>query len=177
MAEALYAVVSYVTGELGKFVDELRAELTPGQSHLRAHLTLLPPRPLLGPLEQASRTLEKLSRQLRPMQVSFGEVGVFVPISATVYLDIEKGAEQVRAIHDVLNTAEFLCYEVLPYIPHLTVAAMPTDEQAQQAAQIVRRRWAGYTGPRLTTLTELTFAVDPELGNHWDDLATFPLAG
>ena len=60
MAEALYAVVSYISGELGDFVDELRSELMPAQSHLRAHITLLPPRPLLGSVEDASRTLEKL---------------------------------------------------------------------------------------------------------------------
>jgi 2'-5' RNA ligase len=175
MSEALYAVVSYVTGELGKFVDELRAQFAPAHAHLRAHLTLLPPRPLLGPVEQASHSLHEHCRQLKPLEVSFGNVRVFMPISPTVYLSIEKGADDVRAMHDALNTREFLCYEALPYVPHLTVAAMQSDEEAERAASTVRRRWAQYRGARSAKLTELTFAVDPELGNRWDDLISFPL--
>ncbi|MCI0353037.1 MAG: 2'-5' RNA ligase family protein [Acidobacteriales bacterium] len=177
MAGALYAVVSYISGELGTFIDQLRAELVPAQAHLRAHITLLPPRPLLGTLEDASRTLARLSSQPKPITVSFGEVRLFLPISPTVYLSIEQGAEQVQAMHDALNTGEFFCYEALPYIPHLTVASLASDDEAQRAAQLVRRRWAEYKGARSARLTELTFAVDPELGNQWDDLATFPLTG
>lgn len=177
MAEALYAVVSYISGELADFVDHLRAELVPEQAHLRAHITLLPPRPLLGSVEHASRTLEKLSRQLKPLEVSFGEVRSFEPISPTIYLSIASGAEHVAAMHDALNTAEFLCYEALPYIPHLTIAAFASDAGVERAAEIARARWAAYTGPRSARIAELTFAVDPEMGNHWDDLATVPLLG
>jgi 2'-5' RNA ligase len=177
MAEPVYAVVSYIGGELQKFVDQLRASLTPAQAHLRAHITLLPPRPLLGPKEAAQLTLAKLCRELGPVEVTFVNVGVFVPITPTVYLSIERGADQVRAVHEKLNTAEFFGYEALPYVPHLTVAAMARDEDAERAAQIVRQRWAEYKGARSATLTEVTLAVDPELENHWDDLVTFPLGG
>lgn len=165
-------MVSYITGDLGEFVDRLRAELTPTQAHLRAHITLLPPRPLLGSVEDARRTLEKLSRQLKPIEVSFGEVRSFEPISPTIYLSIAKGADRVAAMHDALNTAEFVCYEALPYIPHLTIAAHANDEQVERAAQIARARWAAYPGPRSAVLRELIFAVDPEMGNHWDDLVS-----
>jgi 2'-5' RNA ligase len=150
MSQALYAVVSYVRGELGDFIDELRAQLVPEQSHLHAHLTLLPPRPLLGPEEQATLTLARLCRQLQRVEVSFGKVRLFVPITPTVYLSMEKGADAICAMHGKLNTAEFLCYEALPYIPHLTVAALSNDQQAQQAAEIVRSSWAAYSGPRTT---------------------------
>jgi len=177
MSEALYAVVAYVTGELGEFVDALRAELVPAQAHLRAHLTLLPPRPLQGTVEQARRTLERLCRQLKPVEVGFGEVGVFIPITPTVYLSITEGADDVRAMHDKLNTGEFVCYEALPYLPHLTVAALATNREAERTAEIVRRRWAEYKGPRETTITTLTFAVDAENANSWDDIVTFPLTG
>src|SRR5262245_53483925 len=177
MAEALYAVVSYISGELGDFVDHLRAELVPTQAHLRAHITLLPPRPVLGSVEDACHTLKKMAGQLRPVEVSFGELRSFEPISPTIYLSIAKGAEHVARMHDALNTSEFFCYEALPYIPHLTIAAFVTDEEAQRASQVVRRRWMEYTGPRSAAIRELTFAVDPEMGTHWDDLASFPLLG
>ena len=177
MSEALYAVVSYVTGELGEVVNELRAELVPAQAHLRAHLTLLPPCPLQGTVEQARHTLEKRCRQVKPVEVDFGEVGVFITINTTVNLSIIEGADEVHAMHDTLNTGEFRCYAVLPYVPHLTVAALATDHEAQGAAEVVRRRWAKYKGPRGTTVTTLTFAVDAENANSWDDIVTFPLTG
>lgn len=177
MSQALYAVVSYVRSDLGKFVGDLRARLVPAQSHLHAHLTLLPPRPLLGSEEQATRTLAELCRRLEPVEVSFGEVRLFVPITPTVYLSIEKGADAIRAMHEKLNTAEFQCYEALPYIPHLTMAALNTDEEVERAAEVVRRAWAAYTGPRTSSITELAFAVDRDLANRWEDLATFPLGG
>lgn len=177
MSQALYAVVSYVRGDLGRFIDDLRTQLAPEQSHLHAHLTLLPPRPLLGSEGQAAGTLAELCRRLQPVEVNFREVRLFVPITPTVYLSIEKGTDVVRAIHEKLNTAEFQCYEALPYIPHLTVAALNTDEEAERAAEIVRRAWAAYTGPRTSSITELAFAIDRELTNRWEDVATFPLGG
>jgi 2'-5' RNA ligase len=177
MSQALYAVVYYVHGDLGKFIDDLRAQLAPAQSHLRAHLTLLPPRPLLGSEEQAARTLQQACRRLKPVEVGFGGVWLFVPITPTVYLSIEKCGDAIRAMHDALNTGELLCYEALPYIPHLTVAALQTDEEAERAATIVRRAWAAYTGSRTTCVTELALAVDREAANRWEDLATFPLTG
>jgi 2'-5' RNA ligase len=177
MAEALYAVVSYIGGELGAFVDQVRAELAPEQVHLRAHITLLPPRPLLGPVEGASLTLDNLCRQLKPIEIIFGEVRSFEPISPTLYLGIAVGAERVAAMHDALNMAEFLGYEALPYIPHLTIAAFASDTGMERAARIARARWAAYTGPRSAVIRDLTFAVDPEMDNDWDDLATFPLLG
>ena len=175
MPEALYAVVSYIQGELGIFINELRAHLMPPQAHLRAHITLLPPRPLLGSEEDACRTLEKLSHRLHPVKLSFGHAGLFVPITPTVYLSIEEGANEVRAVHDALNTGELLCYEALPYMPHLTVAAMRCDEEANRVLEIVRRRWAEYDGPRHATIDSLTFAIDSELDNQWCDIVTFPL--
>lgn len=175
MSQALYAVVSYVRGELGNFIDELRAQLVPEQSHLHAHLTLLPPRPLLGSEEHAALTLARICRQLQRIEVSFTEVDLFVPITPTVYLSIGKGADAICAMHGKLNTTEFLSYEALPYIPHLTVAAFEADQQAQQAAEIVRSSWAAYTGPRTSIVKELAFAVDRESANRWEDLATFPL--
>ena len=177
MSQALYAVVSYVRGDLGKFIDEVRAQLAPAQSHLHAHLTLLPPRPLGGTEEQAARTLQQVCRRLKPVEVSFGEVRLFVPITPTVYLSIEECADAIRAMHDALNTGELFCYEALPYIPHFTVAALQSDEEAERTAAMVRRLWAAYTGPRTARLTELAFAVDRQAANRWEDLATFPLTG
>jgi 2'-5' RNA ligase len=177
MSRALYAVVSYVTGELGKFVDELRSQVAPAQAHLHAHLTILPPRPLLGSEQQAARTLARLCQGVKPVPVSFGQVCLFVPITPTVYIRIENGAAAICAMYAALNTAEFQTYEALPYLPHLTVAALSSDADAVRTAETVRRCWAEYNGPRFAMVSEITFAVDRELNNHWEDLATYALGG
>lgn len=177
MSRAQYAVVSYITGELGKFIDELRMHVAPAPAHLRAHLTFLPPRPLLGSEQQAARTLGGLCRRLKPVEVSFGNVCLFVPITPTVYLSIENGADAICTMHAALNTVEFQTYEMLPYVPHLTLAARLADEEALRAAELLRRRWVEYTGPRAAVVSELTLAVDRELNNHWEDLAAYPLTG
>src|SRR3954449_9213128 len=40
-----FALVSYIPGRLAEFLDRLRCELSPG-CRLRAHVTILPPRPV-----------------------------------------------------------------------------------------------------------------------------------
>jgi len=57
-----YALVAYLQGPLADFVDNLRRVFTPGCTH-RAHITLLPPRPLTDGVEEA-------------MDAANGELGV-----------------------------------------------------------------------------------------------------
>ena len=45
----LYALVSYIPGALGEFLDRLREELVAGCDP-HAHITALPPRPIAGPV-------------------------------------------------------------------------------------------------------------------------------
>jgi len=67
-----YALVAYVKGPAGEFVEKLRRELHPDLPHLAAHLTILPPRPLLGSESSAIQTLQHLCGQAEPFEVNLG---------------------------------------------------------------------------------------------------------
>lgn len=169
-----YAVVAYVKEPVGRFVEELRRELYPEHAHLPAHLTILPPRTLLGEESASLETLEELTREVQPFEVFIGEVESFAPTTPTVFLQVERFAYKVRELHDLLNTAELGCQEQWPYMPHLTIVKTDDLERARAALETARDRWAKYHGPRQVTVEELTFVrqKDPE---HWLDLASLPL--
>jgi 2'-5' RNA ligase len=80
----------------------------------------------------------------------------------------------MQEVHDQLNRDGVCCSEELPYIPHLTIAKMGTEEQAWKAFELARRRWAQYSGTRHIALEEVTFVREEQQG-HWVDLASFPL--
>jgi len=169
-----YALVSYVRSSVGRFVERLRQELHPDLPHLPAHLTILPPRQLRGSELFALQTLEEMCSRAEPFEVELGEVETFIPVTATVFIDVAHSGHLMRELHNRLNTQALAAVEEWPYMPHLTIAKMSSRELAEQAYLVARDRWAEFTGSRMVTLKELTF-VREESENHWIDLAGLPL--
>jgi len=169
-----YALVSYVRSSVGRFVERLRQELHPDLPHLPAHVTILPPRQLCGSELFALQTLEELCSRSEPFEIELGEVETFAPVTPTVFIDVAQSGDRLRALHNRLNTQALAAVEEWPYMPHLTIAKMTTQEQAGQAYLVARDRWAEFSGSRLVSIKELTF-VREEGENHWVDLAGLPL--
>src|SRR5438552_3807821 len=69
-----YALVAYVRDPAGEFVERLRQELHPDHTHLPAHLTILPPRCLLGDELAALELLEEVCSHADPFEITLGEV-------------------------------------------------------------------------------------------------------
>ena len=113
-------------------------------------------------------------RDAEPFEVTLGEVETFIPVTPTVFIRVAHAAVRMQQLHDLLNRDGACCTEELPYVPHLTIAKMSTEEQAWQAFEKARRRWAHYEGSRHISLNELTFVREVE-PNHWSDLAAVPL--
>ena len=170
MPGSRYALVAYIKGPVGNFVERLRRELHPELPHLAAHLTILPPRSLQGSEDSVIQSLERACRDAEPFEVALGEVETFIPVTPTVFIRVAHAAVRMQELHDRLNLDGVCCTEALPYIPHLTIAKMGTEEQAWKAFEIARRRWAKYTGSRHIGLEELMFVRENE-PNHWVDLA------
>ena len=105
-----------------------------------------------------------------PFEVALGEVETFIPVTPTVFIRVAHAAIRMQELHDRLNRDGVCCTEELPYIPHLTIAKMGTEEQAWKAFEMARRRWAKYAGSRHIALEELTFVRENET-NRWVDLA------
>ena len=169
-----YAVVAYVRGGLGRFVQDLRREVDPHYGHLPAHVTILPPRLLQGSELAAREALEELCQQQQPFEVILGEVASFVPRSPVVFIRIAHAAYKMRELHDNLNAGPLLFEEPWPYMPHLTIIKSEEHQRAEAVLPEIQRRWAGYGGSRQILVDEVTFVRQTQ-GPHWEDLAPIQL--
>jgi len=167
-----YALVSYITGPLAQFLDELRLELTPG-CNPHAHVTILPPRPLEQGVEDTIREITEESRLCPPFHVELDAVEIF-PGSNVVYMNIGCGSEQLQHLYGGLNCGSLKYRECFPYHPHITLAQHVTGEEAVAMAATARERWAVWAGPRRFEVTGISFVrnVAPSV---WEDLAALPL--
>jgi len=169
MQQPRYALVAYLKGAAGEFVESLRRELHPDLPHFAAHLTILPPRLLCGSEAEALRSIERICGTEEPFEVDLGPVETFIPVTPTVYIRIENST-RMCALHGRLNTEALEFCEEWPYIPHLTIVKMGGEQSAQNAFNIARDRWASYSGTRRILLEKLTF-VREDGQNCWVDLA------
>jgi 2'-5' RNA ligase len=177
MQKLRYALVAYVKGAAGEFVENLRRELHPALPHLSAHLTILPPRPLQGSESAALQALERICSAEEPFEVSLGGVGSFIPVTPTIYIRVD-GATRMCELHRRLNIEALHFQEEWPYIPHMTIAKMGEEGAAKAAFEIARERWGQYTGSRRILLERLIFVREDPRENGpscWIDLAPVPL--
>jgi 2'-5' RNA ligase len=174
MQKPRYALVAYLKGPAGGFVENVRREVHPDLPHLAAHLSILPPRYLQGSESEALQVLERICGGEEPFEVTLGDVETFIPVTPTVYIRVEGAAERMSALHNKLNTEGLACREQWPYIPHLTIAKMNAEQPAQAAFELARTHWAQFSGTRRILLERLTFVreeVRGEGSNCWVDLA------
>jgi hypothetical protein len=169
-----YALVAYVEGAAGEFVESLRRELHPELPHLSAHLSILPPRPLHGSESSAIQCLQKLCSQIEPFEVNLGSVETFCPTTPTVYIRIDGAASRMCELHHRFNMQSFEYNEEWPYIPHLTIVKMSAEPLARDAFKIARERWEHFSGSRRVLVERLIF-VREDAQNCWIDLAPLPL--
>jgi 2'-5' RNA ligase len=174
MQKPRYALVAYLKSQAGEFVENLRRELHPDLPHLAAHLTILPPRPLHGTESAALQLLERICGEEESFEVTLGAVETFIPVTPTIFIRIDGCADHMSALHRRLNIGELRYQEEWPYIPHLTIAKMGSEQPAQSAFQIARQRWEEYGGSRRILLERLTF-VREDSPNCWVDLAPIQL--
>ena len=105
-----FALVSYLPGPLAELLDEIRHDFAP-ESRAKAHVTILPPRPLLespgeAPGEAVAEAMEQLRARLQefsPFKVDFGEIEVFEG-TQVIYVSIQNGFRDLERMHSALNT-------------------------------------------------------------------------
>src|SRR5579872_6687050 len=86
----VFALVVYIPGPLGSFLDDLRRELVPHYNP-HAHVSVLPPRPLAVDWPQASEQVRALARTWKPFDVELTRIGIF-PVTNVIYIEIGEGA-------------------------------------------------------------------------------------
>lgn len=167
----LFSLVSYLPDPLGAFIDRLREELVPGCC-LRAHVTLLPPRPLACPVEEASRFIRQVLGTHRPIQVRLDNIHIFT-VSSVVYLELAQGFQELTDLHAELNTGPLAFQEPFPYHPHVTLAQQITPDQVPDVFEHARYRWAEYRHSHSFLVDKATFVQAINL-YKWVDLEDCP---
>jgi 2'-5' RNA ligase len=174
-----FALVSYLSGPIAELLDQIRHDFAP-ESRAKAHLTILPPRPLLGshPLsDQAiAGVMDEIKDHLQdfePFAVELGEIEVFEG-SQVIYVSIQSGFKELERMHDALNTGHMAFEEPYPYHPHVTVVQELAPKDVPDAAQFARWRWSECKHPRSIQVERLTF-VQNTIENCWTDLAMLDL--
>jgi 2'-5' RNA ligase len=168
-----FALVSYIPNPLARFLDDLRSELTPG-CNSRAHITALPPRPLLHDVKDTVYQIAEDNRGIPPFWIELGDVQVFEG-SHVVYIELARGARELAELYRALNAGPLKYEECFPYHPHITLAQGIKPEDSVRLAALARERWAEYAGPRGFLLSSLSFVQQVAPG-IWADVAALPLA-
>src|SRR5271169_6503851 len=115
-----FALVSYIPEPLAGFLDQLRQELVPN-CFLRAHVTILPPRPICSSPEAAWEMVRTHVPLFQPFDVEMTRLEVF-PVSDVIYVELGQGRDEMLNMHDALNAEGMFCHEHYPYYPHVTLA-------------------------------------------------------
>jgi len=167
-----FALVSYIPGRLGKFLDRLRLNLVPDCSP-HAHVTVLPPRPICGCASKAADELRKLARRFPSFNVELGSVEMF-PVSKVVYIGLRQGEEELHRMYEVLNQGAVRYREPYPYHPHITLVQNVDPQQVPRMFDLAQKRWEEYKGPRNFPVRTLDFVKNLH-GSCWKDLASIDL--
>jgi 2'-5' RNA ligase len=169
-----FALVSYLPDPLASFLNTLRNDLV-SQCHSRAHVTVLPPRPLLCTAGAAWDQLQQRLQEVHPFRIELGEIKVF-PVTDVIYLSVDIGELELQMLHTTLNVGKLAFDEPFTYHPHLTLAQEITCDKLAAATQLATRRWRDFAHSRSFMVEQLTF-VQNTLDNCWMDLNAFQLSG
>mgnify|MGYP005835973741 FL=1 len=167
-----FALVAYIRGPLGRFLDDLRRETVP-DCVPRAHVTILPPRPVQGSALAAAEQIHNYLKGSHSFEVHATGVEVFENTSV-IYIGLSCGRSELVRMHDALNADSLGFDEPHQYHPHITLAQGILPEQVAPLVELSKRRWAEYTGPRSFEVDSITF-VQNTLENRWLDLAEYRL--
>jgi len=167
-----FALVSYVPGPLGAFLDDLRQELVPG-CFLRAHISVLPPRAIEVSPEDAWRQICGVAPLFAPFEVRLTEVLLF-PVSDVIYLGLGPDMDKLTEMHAVLNAKALAGTEAFEFVPHITLAQDLKGEDVQATMELARERWSAYNAARSFRIDTITFVQNTE-GNNWIDLGEYRL--
>lgn len=161
-----FALVSYIPEPLAGFLDRLRQELVPN-CFLRAHVTLLPPRPLTEP-GKAWNEIKRLIPHFAPFEVRMADIEVF-PVSDVIYVNLGTGADELRCIHDALAIGALHFHEQFEYHPHVTLAQELKPDELDELLGVARARWAEFSAGK-SFRVEKTVFVQNTRRNEWFDL-------
>jgi 2'-5' RNA ligase superfamily len=165
----VFALVIYIPGPLGKFLDDLRRKLVPG-CNPHAHVSILPPRPLPVEWPTASNQVRSVIDRWVPFEIELTSVEIF-PVTDVVYIEVGDGAAELRRMHVAMNTGPLEFQDPFPYHPHITVAQELHPEKVTATHELAQRLWSEFRGPRRFPAEHAVFVQNSS--GIWIDLAEY----
>ena len=162
-----FALVSYIPEPLAGFLDRLRQELVPN-CFLRAHVTILPPRPLSSTSEAAWEIIRGIAPGFAPFEVELAGIEVF-SVTDVIYLQVGAGSEELKRMHDGFNLGGLRFQEPFPYHPHVTLAQELRTDELDELVSVARARWAEFPHAKRFRVDKVVF-VQNTRRNEWVDL-------
>src|SRR5260370_3495590 len=167
-----FALVSYIPEPLAGFLDRLRQELVPN-CFLRAHVTILPPRPIASTHEDAWKVIRGVAPELPPFEVELAGVEVF-PVEAVLYIKLAAGMAELRRMHAALNMSGLCFQEAFSYHPHVTLAQDLNPDELDELVSVARARWAEFSFPTKFRVEKIVFVQNTHR-DQWLDLGVCTL--
>jgi len=170
----LFALVVYIPDPLARFLDDLREELVPACLP-RAHVTILPPRPVSVDVDEAIEHTRALVAGFAPFDVVAGEVEMF-PSTDVIYINIKQGEAELREVNQALSRGPLSFADPFPYHPHITLAQDLPPDRVKPLYELACQRWAAFRHSRRIRADRACF-VQSTVAATWVDLAEFKLMG
>lgn len=171
-----FALVTYIPDPLGSFLHDLRYSL-PGEDTPRPHVTILPPRPLKLPVDEASQQVQKILSNFSSFEVELSHVRSF-PETKVLYLDVDKGASVLHGLHALLNAGDLGYEEPFVFRPHLTLTGPMLDADQNQFRRKAETAWKAVPFARGFTVDEVIALWIPPHGipGQWERVRSYSLA-
>ncbi|MEY9969323.1 2'-5' RNA ligase [Streptacidiphilus sp. MAP12-16] len=135
------------------------------------HVTLLPPTEVpVASLDAVGSHLAAAAAEHRPFRVLLHGSGTFRPVSPVVFVRVEAGARECRAVEASVRSGLLARELNFPYHPHVTVAHGVKEESLDQAYAELRGYRAEFTVPGFSLYR---FGAD----EVWRPLRSFTFAG
>ncbi len=166
-----FALVAYIPHPLGRCLDRLRTDLEPNSLSPRAHVTILPPRPLAPDVtpNEAWDFLETWLLEFPPLEVELEDVAVFAETNVVFVSLSHATTRRLAEMHRQLNFGPLQFRECYEYHPHVTLAQGLTPDQVDSVEDRARDRWDTYAGSKKFCVETFTF-VQSLSDKRWIDL-------
>jgi 2'-5' RNA ligase len=170
----LFALVVYIPDPLARFLDDLRKELVPGCIP-RAHVTVLPPRPLAVDPQAASDEARRTASGFAPFDLELGRIEIF-EATDVIYVGLTRGVRELKEMHDGTNGGALAFNEPFAYHPHVTLAQGLEHDRLDSLYRVAARRWAEFPHTMRFRAERVTFVQSTDCV-RWADLAEISLDG
>lgn len=171
-----FALVSYIPDPLRSCVGILRQHL-PREDDAPPHITILPPRPLQLPVDDASELALKILLEFSAFNVKLAGIRVF-PNTRVLYLDLAQGKRVLYDLHSALNRDELNHAEQFEFRPHLTLGGPVPPHALESTVHRIESAWRSVKPSPAFSLDEVAFLWLPPDSpqGEWRRLWTYKLS-